>query len=523
MSYGDNQYRLTAENGVLKFELYLNGTPINVTASLPSTNVWHLIVGTWDGSTLTLYVDNVAVATNTGATGAIATTTGALFIGNKNNVSTNAGNTFNGTIDDVRLYSRAINATEVTALYSDATGSPLVLTGPVNYLKLDGDGVHVDIWNNSTGTSSFIQYQLSAITTMGFVGTSGNDSLTIDLSTGDPLVPSGMSFDGRGGFNTLTIIGTTGNDAIYVTASTVTIGGATIAYANTQNLFINGNGGTDSLSISGGAVSLPVPSGSAINTINLSSLSITGSGSKLSVPSPGVSHNGRDLLVVSSLNISGGTLDLGGNDMIVRGGSLANITTLVAAGFNGGAWNGIGINSSAAGADTAHLTALGVIANNLYGGSGQPQFDGTNPSTGDILIKYTFYGDSNLNGAVDGSDYSRIDTAYMADLHNPGAMTGWYNGDFNYDQTVNGSDYTLMDNAFNTQAGPLAQIASAKSQLSVEAIAPPMLISEGTISAHASDDLTMDEKLKARKVKWGRCASEIDTVTARAERPGIDR
>ena len=60
-------------------------------------------------------------------------------------------------------------------------------------------------------------------------------------------------------------------------------------------------------------------------------------------------------------------------------------------------------------------------------------------------MKYTYYGDANLDGKVDASDYSLIDNGYLNHL------TGWYNGDFNYDGVINGSDYTLIDNAFNMQ------------------------------------------------------------------------
>ena len=67
-----------------------------------------------------------------------------------------------------------------------------------------------------------------------------------------------------------------------------------------------------------------------------------------------------------------------------------------------------------------------------------------------MLAKYTYYGDTNLDGKVDGSDYTLIDNGYLQHL------TGWFNGDLNYDGVVNGSDYTLIDIAFNTQAATLA-------------------------------------------------------------------
>jgi len=60
------------------------------------------------------------------------------------------------------------------------------------------------------------------------------------------------------------------------------------------------------------------------------------------------------------------------------------------------------------------------------------------------------FGDANLDGHVNGSDYSKIDFGSFNHL------TGWSNGDFNYDGVINGSDYTLIDNAFNTQGESLA-------------------------------------------------------------------
>ncbi len=77
-------------------------------------------------------------------------------------------------------------------------------------------------------------------------------------------------------------------------------------------------------------------------------------------------------------------------------------------------------------------------------------FDGIVPGSGDVLVKYTYYGDADLSGQVDGRDYARTDAGYA------GHLTGWSNGDFNYDGTVDGSDYTLIDNAFNRQGSSLS-------------------------------------------------------------------
>ena len=174
----------------------------------------------------------------------------------------------------------------------------------------------------------------------------------------------------------------------------------------------------------------------------------------------------RQLLIISGNGLfidSGaqgyGLFDITDNDLDLPVNSLSGTFQLIAQGYNNGSWNGSGgITSSTAAADTAHLTALGFMQNNQSGATlytASHLFDGIAPGAGDVLVKYTYYGDANLDGKVDGSDYSRIDTAYLADKSNPAALTGWFNGDFNYDGIVDGSDYTLIDNAYNFQQASL--------------------------------------------------------------------
>jgi hypothetical protein len=162
---------------------------------------------------------------------------------------------------------------------------------------------------------------------------------------------------------------------------------------------------------------------------------------------------------MSSLSLTGsGTLDLNNNDLIIHNGNLTAVTGYIKSGYgSGGNWQGVGIASSTAADDPTHLTSLGTILNtNRLGAPIYTTFDGQSAVAGDVLVKYTYYGDANLDGQVDGSDYTLIDNGFNNHL------TGWYNGDFNYDGTVDGSDYTLIDNAFNTQSSPLAEIALLK-------------------------------------------------------------
>jgi hypothetical protein len=208
--------------------------------------------------------------------------------------------------------------------------------------------------------------------------------------------------------------------------------------------------------VQGGDLELTAPS--QIGTLKLET------GTTVSVRSNDSSTN---VLTVSNLAIAANhgvrlaTLDVMNNALDLPGASLSTVTSLIASGYAGGNFNGPGITSSTAAANTAHNTAVGVIQNLLPGGSPlYTTFEGQPVGVGDILVKYTFYGDANLDGKVDGSDYSLIDNGSLNHL------TGWYNGDFNYDGVVNGSDYTLIDNAFNTQGAQIsASIAAATAQV----------------------------------------------------------
>jgi autotransporter-associated beta strand protein len=184
-----------------------------------------------------------------------------------------------------------------------------------------------------------------------------------------------------------------------------------------------------------------------------------------------------------------GSLNINGN-VIVHGGNLATLTADAQTAFANG-WNGTtGIYSSAAASDASQLHALGVIQNDNGAGTGTalyPTFEGQPVSDSDVLIKYTYYGDTNLDGKVDGTDYSRIDNAYAYNQsHSSSPLTGWFNGDFNYDGVINGSDYTLIDNAFNQQGAQISAAISAQIAGSGATSAVPEPASAGIIVAAAA-------------------------------------
>tara|TARA_B100000780_G_scaffold264160_1_gene218592 strand:- start:433 stop:1590 length:1158 start_codon:yes stop_codon:yes gene_type:complete len=86
-------------------------------ASTLSANTWYHVAATYDGATATVYVNG----TPDGSHSFVSTGTGntdPLMIGGRDDNT----DMFDGAIDDVRLYGRALSDTEITALYQ--SGDP---------------------------------------------------------------------------------------------------------------------------------------------------------------------------------------------------------------------------------------------------------------------------------------------------------------------------------------------------------------------------------------------------------------
>jgi len=76
---------------------------------------WRFVVGVYDGTSRKLYVDGAKKAEFTNVSGPIRNVNGPLYIGHP----TCSGNNdfFLGEMDELRLYNRALTATEVKTLY----------------------------------------------------------------------------------------------------------------------------------------------------------------------------------------------------------------------------------------------------------------------------------------------------------------------------------------------------------------------------------------------------------------------
>ncbi len=137
-----------------------------------TTGVWYYLVATFTNGSVKLYVNGVddgcnGTGTGCSPTGSISTNTLNLNIGE----NPNGGNKINGSIDETRIYNRALSPKEVADLYNYAPG-------PVGYWNMD----------DATGTTT------KDLSGNGNNGTLGDSSYRPNWSQGK--YGGGLSFDG---------------------------------------------------------------------------------------------------------------------------------------------------------------------------------------------------------------------------------------------------------------------------------------------------------------------------------------
>ncbi|MDE1944267.1 MAG: LamG domain-containing protein, partial [Patescibacteria group bacterium] len=89
-----------------------NTLDIQTSAALLKNTTWSLLIATYDGTNVRLYQNGSLLSTTVAS--AVASDATALALG----ADTGDGRYFNGTIDDVRVYNRALSASEIQALYA---------------------------------------------------------------------------------------------------------------------------------------------------------------------------------------------------------------------------------------------------------------------------------------------------------------------------------------------------------------------------------------------------------------------
>jgi hypothetical protein len=154
----------------------------------------------------------------------------------------------------------------------------------------------------------------------------------------------------------------------------------------------------------------------------------------------------------AKVTLGTGTLTVDYRGLTSPAGSIKNH---LQSGYAAGAWNGNGINTSAA--------VTGQLGLGWMDDSGSKM----------IRVKLTRYGDANLNGSVDSQDFN----AFIVGYGNAGSGI-WASGDFNYDNKVNTLDFNLLAGNFG-QVAPSEPLLGSVVPEPVSAMSLILLLAQG--------------------------------------------
>lgn len=184
------------------------------TAGSNKLNEWVHVAGVYDGSTMKLYINGALAATTLNTTGNVRLDSKPLYLGAAANGSDpNAtSESIAGVVDDLRVYNRALSATEIQTVYKG-------LTNPGTPLSIYDESLAPAWLNWSWDISSDLANTAAVLSGGKSIALTYNAAWAgFKLHTATPLSTSGFStlrFRARGGANSSLLLGININESSY--------------------------------------------------------------------------------------------------------------------------------------------------------------------------------------------------------------------------------------------------------------------------------------------------------------------
>ncbi len=175
-------------NNNFEFALHTSSRSYMTTTTSPNDGVWYHLACTYDGSNMRVYINGTLEATKD-KTGNIRTfpATTRLNMGRWPNASNN-NRKFDGDIDEVSLWNKALNITEISDMSTNpesVTGVLYDATGLLGYWNFD-DNTADDLTNSgnngSNGSGTTLPIEL-----LSFEGISNSNSTLLNWATASEL------------------------------------------------------------------------------------------------------------------------------------------------------------------------------------------------------------------------------------------------------------------------------------------------------------------------------------------------
>ncbi len=328
------------------------------------------------------------------------------------------------------------------------------INAPAGQVVFDGGGQlasPTSITINETGSldgGNFFTLVNGAVTLHGATITNANlritnNDITVSNTSVDPTTIDGAGLDFFGQTRTINVASGVVSPDLQIGAPIGGTGGINKIGDGTMLLTSASNTYSGITAVSAGVLELQC------SITGTSLLNVTGTGKVVIDPlktrvikTPFLTMDGS----VAKVDVKDNKLIIASGDKgSFNGTAYDGIAGFIASGYNNGAWDGGGIVTSQSAANNGNtLTSIGIATAGEAGYAGGA-FAGVSVASGNVLVMYTYTGDANLDGVINGDDYFQIDSAFPQGLHD------WFNGDFNYDGVINGDDYFLIDSNFPAQ------------------------------------------------------------------------
>jgi hypothetical protein len=326
-------------------------------------------------------------------------------------------------------------------------------------LRPSGDGQFAEVFTDAVSVVPTFRVPAFSGAGLRFEGSSGNDTLVVDVSAGPvPVGVTGIDFwpATATSYDRVRMISGTGNDTMtLVNGTEVSVGDTTVSVSpGFVEIELESLGGIDTILAASGNFRLAaVPAVAPDISVTGGALTFAGLANRarsLSIATGAVARlvaGGTSPFVTGSLDIgAGGVLFTRDRDVLVDYTGSSPISTLI-----------------------GYVLGGQVIADDEFGGLptqlaiseaadlGLSDFAGVPVDESAVPMKFTYVGDANLDGQVDALDYERVDLA----IGNTGVL-GTAQGDLNYDGAVDALDYEQVDlNIGNGVGGPLGRVVGA--------------------------------------------------------------
>lgn len=397
---GNYELRVTPTTGYLElgFE-YSGGLNFWTSTSAVPLNQWsHIAVVYTSGTSVEFFVDGVSSGTS-------STTRTPLVNNSILRIAARAdGYSFNGAIDELALFSRALTASEIQHIIDDdyiaaawdgSTGNGNGTgNSSADQLRIRRNGSNIE-FSADGGTSWSATLPYASTTVLTLTGSSDDDTFVIDFSGGNPIPSGGLVIAGAGQVSAGDAVIIDGGSHTTVTYGflnnsdgTIEIDGSLITYTGLEPITDNSDAVNRVFDFTGGAETITVKSVSATQTFVDSTL---GESVTFNNPTATMTINAG----TGDDNIDFGSLSSGWAATVTLNGGAGNdtfylsktVSTSAAITLNGDAHTAGDILNFDREGDTA-ITSSGASPGTVSGGS--PAIQTVNYDTVETINMYLY-------------------------------------------------------------------------------------------------------------------------------------